>query len=785
MAFDLASSTDGCTLASTGRVTCTNAILANETSREITVGLRLSENASCTDVIGIHAGLASPDSDPNGENNTKDFETTPDCTPQVCTQISWTEAGANALPTDLTNASTVSFGNQILEIGGYNMVTHSTRTVYRSSNGNTWTSVGNNPLPIGLHHASAVVLGESIFLIGGANEPANAPLTISNTVYRSTNGGVSWTAIGQLPMRVGGHASVTFNNKIYVIGGDMPSNTGHRYLDTVYSSPDGIIWTLVGHLPKTVAFPVAGVINGTIVVTGGISDASGASTQNEIFTSTDGGVTWGRLPSNPIPENLVGAAMMQFDGALWLIGGNYADEVYRSTDGRHWQLAPQSNLPVGMVNHTAAVLGTHIYAIGGNVSTAPHTSRKVFEGTCTAHAPVAAHGNLFVTKDSTPVRSRQLLGGAAPETIAQLLLRADAIEDIDVHDLQFTSVGGLAHAIDRLELYKEGASSYFGLATIGSCAFDQVPTRDPEDRPAQTFCSKLLGQQLVVPKGTEERIIVKARLKTDVDGATSADPIQVYISGEAVSNNMTGRGAVRAAGVLSGELPANNNNGVANGEIFIGSNVVTGNNSSIVHQKHVSAMSKVLTLRKWLGSDADGSNVPTGAADIANFEFITAPHSNSKDGLNDVVLRKILFTVESSNVAMAGNGFAFFNTINPMEGAPCTAIAHNGTPITETASGNFHVRCELDGTGVNAELDPNTNTRFFLRATITNTHMVASQSSNLRVQLRNFTNINATTFGTGEEHSHIQWNDRDNSTNATFLWMDYPETVIYGPQYQS
>lgn len=86
-------------------------------------------------------------------------------------------------------------------------------------------------------------------------------------------------------------------------------------------------------------------------------------------------------------------------------------------------------------------------------------------------------GDLFVTMDSSPVRSRHLLGGVLSETVFRLHFRAEG-ERIDVTDLQLTSRGSNASSIDRLELYTDGSTTPFATATAGGCGSDLVPTVD-------------------------------------------------------------------------------------------------------------------------------------------------------------------------------------------------------------------------------------------------------------------------------------------------------------------
>ncbi|PIQ76383.1 hypothetical protein COV83_03555, partial [Candidatus Peregrinibacteria bacterium CG11_big_fil_rev_8_21_14_0_20_49_14] len=60
-------------------------------------------------------------------------------------------------------------------------------------------------------------------------------------------------------------------------------------------------------------------------------------------------------------------------------------------------------------------------------------------------------GDLFVTKDSTPLTNRQLLGGSLGAAVLRLQFHAEN-EAIDVTDLQIYSSGSTVSSVDRLEL---------------------------------------------------------------------------------------------------------------------------------------------------------------------------------------------------------------------------------------------------------------------------------------------------------------------------------------------
>ncbi len=148
--------------------------------------------------------------------------------------ITWTEAGNNSFPVALRDFTVLSFNNKLWVIGGYSSIY--SRKVYYSSDGITWTEAGNDSLPIPLIKHSSVVFNNKMWIIGGIDSYLNG--TDSRKVYYSSDG-ITWTEAGNnalpLPMKL--HASVVFNNKIWVIGGAGSSS------DKVFYSSDGINWS--------------------------------------------------------------------------------------------------------------------------------------------------------------------------------------------------------------------------------------------------------------------------------------------------------------------------------------------------------------------------------------------------------------------------------------------------------------------------------------------------------------------------------------------------------------
>ena len=399
---------------------------------------------------------------------------------------------------------------------------------------------------------------------------------------------------------------------------------------------------------------------------------------------------------------------------------------------------------------------------------------------------IANQGDLFVTLDSAPTRSRQLLAGNLSDSVLRMQFRAEN-ENINVTDLQLTSRGSRATSIDRLELYKDGATTPFALATVSGCGSDQVILSD-RGIPVTTFCANMDNGELVVNKGENLDVIVKARIKNDSSGAVSGEAIQLFISPRAISNNATGEGAVRARGIVSANnLAASDNDATNEGEVFIGTdngatNVeIAGNMNTVVFSKIVSITNA--------NPDADNTNVPTGVSPIGQFKFTAATNGNTMNGLNKAVLNTITFDVTTTNALIDVTSFKFYNKMDSSNKKTCVVTSGGGTGGVgggSTTTFSHSVTCAdvhlgtstSAGTPIDAELESGEQSTFVLEANVTNPKTVPSANSSLQVSLQNF----SAPYPTG---SNILWSDKDAIGTMQYKWIEYSDTVVRSTAYKS
>jgi hypothetical protein len=404
---------------------------------------------------------------------------------------------------------------------------------------------------------------------------------------------------------------------------------------------------------------------------------------------------------------------------------------------------------------------------------------------------LVSQGSLYVTKDTTPVRSHQLLAGTLGDTILRLNLHAEN-EPIDVTNLQLTSSGGTAASVDRLELYKEGATSYFAIATSANCGSDDVPSFNPSNASTSitTFCASMQSQQLVVPKGSDLKILVKPRLKNDEAGATPNDMIALFLDKAAVVNNATGSGAVRARGAdSSNNLSANDGDTTDDGEVFLGTATAAAN-TYIIGGDNVSVLSKITSIVN-ANPDANGTSLTAGTKDVGQFKISAAPNTNSKNGLNKVTLSGVYFNVTATNVAIASGSFVIYNKANPSTTKTCSAYTSANVAMPNVLSGSFLVLCDFraytaaGANQINTQIEQGTDATFVLQTNISNPRVTAGNTTTLLVSLQNFSSMSNTSFA--YNRSNFAWDDMDNAgaTSRGFFWVEYPDTSVNSTSYQS
>lgn len=262
-----------------------------------------------------------------------------------------------ALSTSMGNVDprvALSYGGNFYVIGnnmsglGYNV------EVWRTSNMSSYTRLVLNAFER-KDYAVCVHAGKMIVTGGEYFSPVAA-------VLQSTDG-ATWsvlTASPAFPARCR-HTSVSFNGRIYVIGG----YDGTFLLDDVWSSADGNSWT---QDTGTAAFGPRSnhqscVYDGKMWVVGGFAGAE----RKDVWYSTNGS-TW--VAANMTPPFMERSAISHKYGlaalgtAMYVLG---PDDVWKSSDGVNWiDTLPNPMFPHRDM-HSSVVYNNRLWIIGGTL----------------------------------------------------------------------------------------------------------------------------------------------------------------------------------------------------------------------------------------------------------------------------------------------------------------------------------------------------------------------------------------------------------------------------------
>ncbi|MFZ4521951.1 MAG: Kelch repeat-containing protein [Bacteroidales bacterium] len=205
----------------------------------------------------------------------------------------WT--ALNPLPVALRDAAVVIGTNTIYVMGGRD-ATQVYNTIYYAALNSDGTigawQTSSVSLPVNLWGHTATYLMGYIYVIGGSSSASNEN-TALNTVYttrvNALNTLSAFTSGTMLTYR-NKHSAVTYNSKLYVLGGY--DNSGVKSNSVYLGTPglNGVIagWALGTNLPVAVSNHSAVVTNGVIAVMAG---AVGASLSNTVYYANADAVT--------------------------------------------------------------------------------------------------------------------------------------------------------------------------------------------------------------------------------------------------------------------------------------------------------------------------------------------------------------------------------------------------------------------------------------------------------------------------------------------------------------
>ncbi|HVT01668.1 MAG TPA: hypothetical protein VHE53_05590 [Patescibacteria group bacterium] len=244
----------------------------------------------------------------------------------------------NNLPATRYGMASALTDNKIYILGGlhYDGTTSFTNSVYLSTiqnDGalNSWQEL--TPLPQGIVEGESVIVGNRIYFAGGTNSSGSHDEIYMTNLDQNGNLG-SWSIISHLPRALTSFGFVTYNNKIYVIGGNGGGIRNEVY-STMVNPMDGSLssWQLENYLIQPFSDKNQTVISGNTIVIAGGADGVGTS-QNVYYTSInqDGSLMPWQESVNHLSQPVAAGAMTYSNGYLYLTGGvdssGYTNRIY-------------------------------------------------------------------------------------------------------------------------------------------------------------------------------------------------------------------------------------------------------------------------------------------------------------------------------------------------------------------------------------------------------------------------------------------------------------------------
>lgn len=169
-----------------------------------------------------------------------------------------------------------------------------------------------------------------------------------------------------VPGKINRHASVVFDNKLWILGG---STTENSFDNRVWYSEDGSTWTeaTAGSVDRFTSRQnhAAAVFEDKMWVIGGTTQFD-----NDVWNS-DNGATWEMIAQTNEFQDRSGYTVTAFNGKLWVIGGHgfpggelFAD-VWSSADGNEWEEETALAGFTARVFHQTVAFQDALWVIGG------------------------------------------------------------------------------------------------------------------------------------------------------------------------------------------------------------------------------------------------------------------------------------------------------------------------------------------------------------------------------------------------------------------------------------
>ena len=217
--------------------------------------------------------------------------------------------------------------------------------------GGTWNSLTDDT-PISSVGAIAIApSNQNVIYVGTGEAAPRGDMTYGDGVYKSTDGGKTWTHLGLEDTRQIGALIVDPNNPDIVLVAALGHAFGPNAERGIFRSSDGgKSWTKVLYRDEqTGAIDVSFDPHDAKIVYAAMWQArrqpwnfSSGGPGSGLYRSTDGGVTWKPLSGNGLPPGILGRIHVSVSGAsskrIYAMIEAAEGGLFRSDDaGEHWQ----------------------------------------------------------------------------------------------------------------------------------------------------------------------------------------------------------------------------------------------------------------------------------------------------------------------------------------------------------------------------------------------------------------------------------------------------------------
>lgn len=394
----------------------------------------------------------------------------------------------------------------------------------------------------------------------------------------------------------------------------------------------------------------------------------------------------------------------------------------------------------GTVPESAPDGGIFQYTVSAFTPVKPRQKITVTGGpssTFTVDAPTPA-ANLFVTQAVGTFGFQYLLDGTLEVPIQGFDFHAVGANEA-VNGMVFM-VPSAATSVVSLELYHPNAASAFASAT--AAAFTGTAPNGYTG-----FFAPI--DDLTIVNGTTETVLVRPLLKSAAAGGISNELIQVDLLGTIAS--------VSAVDVDSGAMIAQNDgDGIAEGEVFIGTSVVSANHNILGNPS--TTVYAELDYASPANPDPNFSPVPIGVSAVNQTKFTTVINVN--DGV--VAINKLLYTMTTSNIAIDTASFRVYNKAD-------ASVKVAATTVVEVVPGAYAIAFDnLALSQVETRMASGEDDTFVLEVNILNPKVDNSLSAGF------FTSVSLTDFGYHWVDTNLfeyQGTDKDPKTilNPTYV----------------